>query len=98
MPGTDNESGLAAQLAVMGRGLKASPTRNTVALLVVALFIVIAATAYGQIRLNGWNQPFYDAVARVTLGLRRAAMESGLLERTPLMSAVAVGPLISVLL
>jgi putative ATP-binding cassette transporter len=23
----------------------------------------VAATAYGQIRLNGWNQPFYDALS-----------------------------------
>src|SRR5208282_4933005 len=59
-----DESGLVAQLAVMSRGLKASPTRKTVALLVVAVFVVIAATAYGQIRLNGWNQPFYDALSR----------------------------------
>jgi putative ATP-binding cassette transporter len=29
-----------------------------------ALFLVIAATAYGQIRLNNWNQPFYDALSR----------------------------------
>jgi vitamin B12/bleomycin/antimicrobial peptide transport system ATP-binding/permease protein len=58
------ESGLVAQLAMMSRGLRASPTRNTVALLAVALFIVIAATAFGQIRLNSWNQPFYDALAR----------------------------------
>ena len=40
-----DESGLVAQLAVMSRGLRSSPTRKTVALLVVALFIVIAATA-----------------------------------------------------
>ena len=33
-------------------------------LLAVALFVVIAATAYGQIRLNSWNQPFYDALSR----------------------------------
>ena len=58
------ESGLVPQLAMMSRGLRASPTRNTVALLAVALFIVIAATAFGQIRLNSWNQPFYDALAR----------------------------------
>jgi hypothetical protein len=62
--GEIDESGLVAQLAVMSRGLKASPTRKTVALLVVALFIVIAATAFGQIRLNGWNQPFFDALSR----------------------------------
>ncbi len=58
------ESGLVPQLAMMSRGLRASPTRNTVALLAVALFVVIAATAYGQIRLNSWNQPFYDALSR----------------------------------
>ena len=58
------ESGLVPQLAMMSRGLWASPTRNTVALLAVGLFIVIAATAYGQIRLNSWNQPFYDALSR----------------------------------
>ena len=73
MSGTNNsprekheiaESGLVPQLAAMSRGLWVSSTRNTVALLAVALFIVIAATAYGQIRLNSWNQPFYDALSR----------------------------------
>ncbi len=58
------ESGLVPQLAMMSRGLRTSPTRSTVALLAVALFVVIAATAYGQIRLNSWNQPFYDALSR----------------------------------
>ena len=55
--------GLVPQLAMMSRGLWGSPTRNKVALLAVGLFIVIAAAAYGQIRLNGWNQPFYDALS-----------------------------------
>ena len=58
------ELGLVAQLAMMSRGLRTSPTRNTVILLAVALFVVIAATAFGQIRLNSWNQPFYDALSR----------------------------------
>src|SRR5208282_4741890 len=57
------ESGLVPQLAMMSRGLRASPTRNTLALLAVALFVVVASTAYGQIRLNTWNQPFYDALS-----------------------------------
>jgi putative ATP-binding cassette transporter len=26
--------------------------------------LVVAATAYGQIRLNNWNRPFYDALSR----------------------------------
>src|SRR6185437_10557850 len=28
------------------------------------IFLVVVSTAYGQIRLNRWNQPFYDALAR----------------------------------
>ena len=30
--------------------------------------VVIGATAFGQIRLNAWNRPFYDALARKDLG------------------------------
>ncbi len=48
---------------MMIRALWASPVRNTLFLLSGALFVVIAATAYGQIRLNNWNQPFYDALS-----------------------------------
>ena len=58
------EAGLVSQVAMMSRGFWASRTRNAVALLAAGLFIVIAATAYGQIRLNSWNQPFYDALSR----------------------------------
>jgi ABC-type uncharacterized transport system fused permease/ATPase subunit len=41
-----------------------SSQRTKIVLLGVALVAVIAATAFGQIRLNAWNQPFYDALAR----------------------------------
>ena len=58
------ESGLIPQLTMMARALWASPTRNVLVLLAVALFLVIVATAFGQIRLNSWNQPFYDALSR----------------------------------
>jgi putative ATP-binding cassette transporter len=57
------ESGLVSQLTMMARALWASPIRNVLVLLSVALFVVIAATAFGQIRLNSWNQPFYDALS-----------------------------------
>jgi vitamin B12/bleomycin/antimicrobial peptide transport system ATP-binding/permease protein len=57
-------SGLLPQLGIMGRALWAAPVRNTLFLLSGALFLVIAGTAYGQIRLNNWNQPFYDALSR----------------------------------
>jgi putative ATP-binding cassette transporter len=57
-------SGLVPQLGMMVRALWAAPVRNTLCLLSSALFLVIAVTAYGQIRLNNWNQPFYDALSR----------------------------------
>lgn len=57
-------AGLLRQLGMMVRALLASPVRNTLFVLGGAIFLVIAATAYGQIRLNRWNQPFYDALAR----------------------------------
>ena len=41
-----------------------SPQRTKILLLGVALVLVIAATAFGQIRLNAWNQPFYNALER----------------------------------
>src|SRR5882724_10735772 len=57
-------SGLVPQLGMMVRALWAAPVRNTLLWLSGALFLVIAVTAYGQIRLNNWNQPFYDALSR----------------------------------
>jgi putative ATP-binding cassette transporter len=57
-------SGLVPQLAMMVRALWSAPVRNTLFFLSGALFVVIAVTAYGQIRLNTWNQPFYDALSR----------------------------------
>src|ERR1700689_2709285 len=57
-------SGLVSQLGMMIRALWTAPVRNTLFFLSGALFVVIAVTAYGQIRLNSWNQPFYDALSR----------------------------------
>jgi len=57
-------SRLLPQLETMARALWAAPVRNTLFLLSGSLFFVVAATAYGQIRLNTWNQPFYDALSR----------------------------------
>jgi vitamin B12/bleomycin/antimicrobial peptide transport system ATP-binding/permease protein len=57
-------SGLLPQLGMMTRALWAAPVRNTLLWLSGALFLVVAVTAYGQIRLNNWNQPFYDALSR----------------------------------
>jgi putative ATP-binding cassette transporter len=54
---------LVPQLQMMARALLAAPVRNTLFMLSGSIFFVIAATAYGQIRLNSWNQPFYDALS-----------------------------------
>ncbi|HXX85585.1 MAG TPA: ABC transporter ATP-binding protein/permease [Casimicrobiaceae bacterium] len=42
----------------------ASRERKRLLMLAAGIFIVIAATAHMQVRLNAWNQPFYDAVTR----------------------------------
>ncbi|MBV8416731.1 MAG: ABC transporter ATP-binding protein/permease [Verrucomicrobia bacterium] len=44
-----------------------SPQRTKIVILGFALVLVIAATAFGQIRLNAWNQPFYNALQRKDL-------------------------------
>lgn len=57
------KSGLVPQLLMMFRALLASPVRNALFMLGSVLVTVICLTAYGQIRLNNWNQPFYDALS-----------------------------------
>jgi putative ATP-binding cassette transporter len=57
-------SRLFPQVEMMARALWSSPVRNTLLLLSGSIFFMIAATTYGQIRLNTWNQPFYDALSR----------------------------------
>jgi vitamin B12/bleomycin/antimicrobial peptide transport system ATP-binding/permease protein len=63
------QSRLVPQLAMMFHALLHSPVRNTLFLLGGALMAVIGLTAYGQIRLNNWNQPFYDALSHRYLDL-----------------------------
>ena len=48
---------------MMMRALLCLAGQEQLFLLGGAIFVVIVATAYGQIRLNRWNQPFYDALA-----------------------------------
>ena len=58
---------LVPQMSVMLRAFGVSPQRNKILLLGVALVAVIGATAFGQVKLNAWNQPFYDALAHKNL-------------------------------
>jgi putative ATP-binding cassette transporter len=62
------DSGLRPQMAMMLRALLASPVRNALFTLGGVLTGVVILTAYGQILLNAWNKPFYDALARRDLG------------------------------
>ncbi len=48
---------------MMLRALWTSPVRNTLLALGGFILLVVAATAYAQIRLNSWNRPFYDALS-----------------------------------
>jgi putative ATP-binding cassette transporter len=53
---------LFSQVARMSAAFWASRERNQLVMLAAGLVVVVAATAYMQIRLNAWNQPFYDAL------------------------------------
>src|ERR1700761_2052110 len=55
---------LPSQLNMMIRALLASRLRNRIFAIGGAVFLVVAAATYAQMRLNRWNQPFYDALAR----------------------------------
>jgi putative ATP-binding cassette transporter len=59
----DSRSKLLPQLGVMWRALIESPVRHSLLLLGGLLIAVVAATSFGQIRLNVWNKPFYDALS-----------------------------------
>ncbi len=53
---------LLSDMIGMSRGFWASRQRNKLLMLAGALVVVVAATAYMQIRLNAWNRPFYNAL------------------------------------
>lgn len=58
------EDSLVSQLLGMLAALWASRQRTKVILLLIALVAVVGASAYAQVLLNAWNQPFYDALSR----------------------------------
>jgi putative ATP-binding cassette transporter len=68
-PGAESESeaahlGFGRQLRMVTRATFSSPVGKSLVLLLIAMIIVILLTAYGQVRLNGWNRPFFDALSR----------------------------------
>jgi len=56
--------GFARQMGLIARTIFGSPVGKTLMVLIAVVVLVVAATAYGQIRLNSWNKPFYDALSR----------------------------------
>jgi putative ATP-binding cassette transporter len=57
-------SGLRRQVRMMLSALRSSTVAKALFVLTVSIIIVVVVTAYGQIRLNQWNKPFYDALSR----------------------------------
>ena len=57
-------SSLRDQVATVRQGLSLSPGRRALLIFGGGILAVILATAYGQILLNRWNQPFYDSLQR----------------------------------
>ncbi len=51
-----------SEMMEMTSAFWASRQRNKLIMLAIALTVVVAATAYMQIRLNAWNRPFYNAL------------------------------------
>ena len=56
--------GFLRQLGLVIRAIFSAPVGKTLTILMAAIVLIIVATAYGQIRLNSWNRPFYDALSR----------------------------------
>lgn len=56
--------GLRKQLRHFAQALRTPRVGKAILLLAAAIVLVVLATAYGQIRLNRWNEPFYDALSR----------------------------------
>jgi putative ATP-binding cassette transporter len=52
------------QLGIIRRAMFSAPVGKTLGVLIATIVAVIVATAYGQILLNRWNKPFFDALSR----------------------------------
>jgi putative ATP-binding cassette transporter len=57
-------AGAVSQARMIYRAIFGSPVGRRLIVLLTVLVLAILATTYGQIILNRWNQPFYDAITR----------------------------------
>jgi len=58
------EASFSQQLKMMSRAFMGSPLRRLLFWVSFGILALIVATAFGQVLLNRWNQPFYDAIER----------------------------------
>ena len=58
------EASVFEQVSMMRKAFMASPVRNAIFGYAMGILAVVLATALGQVILNRWNQPFYDALER----------------------------------
>jgi putative ATP-binding cassette transporter len=58
------QTGAFKQARMIYRAIFGSPVGRRLVVLLIALVVAILVTSYGQIILNEWNQPFYDAITR----------------------------------
>lgn len=56
--------GFLRQISLVSRAIASSPVGKNLLILMAIILVVIIVTAYGQIRLNRWNKPFFDALSR----------------------------------
>ncbi|MDM0111352.1 ABC transporter ATP-binding protein/permease [Variovorax sp. J22R133] len=62
------KTGVVRQVRELLGAMRVSAVGKTLAALVGGIVVIIAITAYGQIELNSWNKPFYDAISRRDVG------------------------------
>jgi putative ATP-binding cassette transporter len=58
------QAGAVSQARMIYRAIFASPVGRRIIVLLAILVVAILITSYGQIVLNRWNKPFYDAITR----------------------------------
>ncbi|GAA4332785.1 ABC transporter ATP-binding protein/permease [Variovorax defluvii] len=58
------KTGVVRQVGVLLGALRRSAVGKTLLALAAGIVVVVGLTAYGQIELNSWNKPFYDAISR----------------------------------
>ncbi|PWL17062.1 glycosyl transferase family 1 [Falsochrobactrum shanghaiense] len=58
------DSDLLSQARMMLKAFWASPVRNSLMAIGTGIFVLIVLIAIGQVAVNRWNVPFYDALSR----------------------------------